>query len=72
MMISSERLDTDVIKFSKNITGPFSNPYNIWFRKVSIEDENTNEMPGFSLTWKYDKQVDSWAMYLINNKMFTR
>ena len=51
-------IDADLTYWSKNITNPSSVHYIKLIRKVSQDDiRNTNldKMPGFRLSWKYDK-----------------
>ena len=54
--------------FSKNITGAnhVDSYYITNWRKASIEDTNkmnSKFMPGFTLSWKYDRKLDQDAKY---------
>ena len=65
-------IDADETHTYSNITGPFD--YYYWIRlnrKVADEDIRNIEqdkMPGFRLSWKYEKEVKFWARYKFPNK----
>ena len=70
-------IDADLTNWSKNITAP-SESYIIQLdRKVTADDlynSNLDIMPGFRLTWNYNKHVEPVAKYRskVKNKQFVR
>ena len=69
-------IDADNTHIIKNITGPTRDYYRIRLsRKVTNEDIRNSKqykMPGFQLSWNYDKNVELWASEKNPNNQFTR
>ena len=66
-----------LIYVTTNITGPFDDDkyFILLNRKVSDEDIRNikqDKMPGFKLSWKYNKDAELWAKYNAWNNQFTR
>ena len=78
MSMDENFIESDLTKWSTNITAPFDDYFDISLdRKVPVDDTKDMKihmMPGFTLSWKYDKHVELVAKYSDedNMKQFVR
>ena len=78
MSMDDTFIESNLTKWKTNITAPFDDYFDISLdRKVSVDetkDMNLHMMPGFTLSWKYDKHVEPVAIYSDedNMKQFVR